>query len=48
LVRVYHRIDKEDSRKIHRMVQAWAGTDVEVLVIDITKMEVQIDKRRTD
>ena len=36
-------ITKEERRKIHRMVQKWAGDHVEVLVIDLSRMDIEIE-----
>lgn len=43
LVRSRQPLDKEARKKLHRMVQKWAGDHVEVLVIDLTKMEISVD-----
>jgi hypothetical protein len=47
LVRTYHNLSKEQKRKWQRIVQKWAGVDVEVLVINCMEMEIEVVKRRT-
>jgi hypothetical protein len=45
LVRSRRPLDKEGFKKLHRMVQRWAGDHVEVLVIDLTKVEIELEQR---
>ena len=45
LVKSRQPISKEERKKIHRMAQRWAGDHVEVLVIDLTKLEIEIERR---
>lgn len=44
IARVYHRLTRDEKRKIQKMVERWAGDHVEVLVIDSTMMEVYVDQ----
>lgn len=44
LVNVYVPIDEETGKKLVKTVKRWAGEDVEVLVVDNTKMRVKIEK----
>lgn len=46
IVRVHHRISQEEARKIQKTVEKWAGDHVEVLVVDLTAMEVTIERRQ--
>ena len=39
-------ISGEANRKIHRMVQKWAGDHVEVLVIDLTQLEIEVERKQ--
>ena len=45
LVNVYVHIDEATGKKLVKTVQRWAGEDVEVLVVDNTKMRVSIEQR---
>lgn len=47
LVRTYHRLHRDDRKKLERTVRRWAGTDVEILIFDATQMEISVEKRRT-
>ena len=42
LVKVRQRLDREAHRKIQKTVEKWAGDHVEVLVIDLTLMEIEV------
>lgn len=44
LVRVFQPISDESLKKLRKTVSRWAGEGVEVLVVDQTKMEIQIDR----
>ena len=41
LVRCAFELDKETRIKIQRMVEKWAGSHVEVLVIDSTLLDIE-------
>jgi hypothetical protein len=43
IVRVYQPLDKEAKRKLRKTVEKWGG-DVEVLIVDCTVFDVDIDK----
>lgn len=45
LVRVYERLDKDTYQRIYNTVRKWAGKDVEILVIDETRMTVDVERR---
>lgn len=44
LVRVHHRLDRDQKASLIRSVKKWAGTDVEVLIVDTTQMEISIEQ----
>jgi len=44
LVTVYAPLDRDQRRKLTKTVQRWAGIDVEVLVVDGTRMEVTVER----
>lgn len=44
IVRVRHSLDREQRRKLRRAVERWAGNCVEVLIVDQTRMEVEIER----
>ena len=46
LVRLRQPIDKEARCKLHKAVQRWAGDQVEVLIIDLTQMDIEVDKAK--
>ncbi len=43
IVRIYQKMDKQTARKLKKSVEKWAG-DVEVLVVDCTVFDVEVDK----
>ncbi|KKN88364.1 hypothetical protein LCGC14_0249270 [marine sediment metagenome] len=43
IVKSRHRLSKEDALKLKRTVEKWAGDVVEVLVVDLTLMDVEIE-----
>ncbi len=43
LVRVYHKIDKDQMRKLRKSVTKWAGCDVEVLIINALDMDIEVE-----
>jgi hypothetical protein len=45
LVRMFQRTSREDMKKIRRTVERWAGSHVEVLVVDCTQMEIKIEQQ---
>jgi len=45
LVKVNHRINQEDRKRLTRSIKKWAGVDVEVLIYCILDMDITIDKR---
>lgn len=45
LVRVNHKLDQDQQRKLRRTVQKWAGCEVEILIIDLTVMDIEIEKK---
>ena len=44
IVRSRVPLSKEDAIRLHRTVQRWAGDHVEILVVDLNKMEVDIER----
>lgn len=44
IVRVCSDLDRDQKRKLLRSVQKWAGTDVEVLLVDLRRFDVEIEK----
>ena len=44
LVRVYQSMDLPSLQKLKKTVEKWAGDHVEVLVIDTTKLDLEIDQ----
>lgn len=45
LVRVYDTLDADQQRRLRRTIQKWAGVEVEVLIVDGRRMEVEVEKR---
>ncbi len=45
LVKTYHSLDRDEQKKLRRSIQRWAGPDVEILIVDQTRMDVIIEKR---
>lgn len=46
LVRSYHKLSKDEKRKLRRTIRKWAGCEVEVLIYDANVMEVQVEQRQ--
>jgi hypothetical protein len=46
LVNVHRPMDRFDLKKIRRTVERWAGSHVEVLVMDCTQMEMKVEQQR--
>jgi len=44
IVRVCTDLDRDQKAKLLRSVRIWAGTDVEVLLIDVRKFDIEIEK----
>lgn len=44
IVRTAHALDAETRRKLHQTVSRWAGPDVEVLIVELPKFDVAIDR----
>jgi len=44
LVRMHHRIDKEQETKLRRSIMKWAGTAVEVLIYCDLDMDMKIER----
>ena len=47
VVRVNGRLDPDQHKKLVKSIERWAGVSVEILVIDLTMMDIDIEKRRT-
>ena len=46
LVRVYHLLSVSEQVKLERMIKRWAREpDIEILIIDARKMEIEIEHR---
>lgn len=45
LVRTYVELDAEQKKKLSRSIQKWAGPDIEVLIINATQMEIEVQKK---
>lgn len=43
LVRVYQQLDRDALERLRKTVVRWTGPDVEVLIVDGSRMEVQIE-----
>ena len=44
IVRVFEKISDDQRKKLRRTVEKWAGVDIEVLIVDNTRMDVTIEK----
>jgi len=45
LVRTYHKLDKDQKRKLQKSIQRFAGVEVEVFIYNCLEMDIEIDKR---
>lgn len=43
-VDVNYPLDKDEEKKLLRSIRRWAGVDVRILIVDRTKMRVEIEK----
>lgn len=48
LVKVYHRLDPEQVKKLKHTVEKWAGVPVEILVYCGLDMEITVEKRTNE
>jgi hypothetical protein len=46
LVHVNYPLTKNEERKLRRSIGRWAGEEVVILIVDRTKMTVEVDKNR--
>jgi len=46
LVRVRQPLDRETYKRLRKSIQRWAGDHVEVLIIDSTRVELEVDKSK--
>jgi len=44
IVRVCTDLDRDQKRKLLQSVRKWAGTDVEVLLVDVRMFDIEIEK----
>ena len=44
IARVCTDLDRDQKRKLLQSVRKWAGTDVEVLLIDVRVFDIEIEK----
>lgn len=46
IVRLFQPLDDDGKRKLYKTVKNWAGAEVEILIVDETKMEVIVEKNK--
>lgn len=44
IVRHQGQLDVDQQRKLTKSIQQWAGCEVRVLIIDTTRMDIEIEK----
>ncbi len=44
LVRVYHKLDWDQTSKLRKSITKWAGCEVEVLIYNATEFDIQVEK----
>lgn len=44
LVRHFGKLDYGQQRKLRKTIQKWAGVELEVLIIDTSRMDIQIEQ----
>lgn len=44
LVKTYRRLDPDEQRRMRRSINKFAGCDVEVLFVDLTRFDIEVDK----
>jgi len=47
LVNVFFSMTNEEKKKLRITINKWAGCELNILIVDNTKMEITIDKRNT-
>jgi len=47
IVRYWCELSEESKKRLRKAVSKWAGEDVRVLLIDVRKMDVQVEKMRS-
>jgi hypothetical protein len=45
LVKVQHELNAEQRKQLTRTIQKWAGAEVEVLIINVNRMQLEIQKK---
>jgi len=46
IVRYWCDLDGEQLKKLRKAVSKWAGEEVRVLLVDVRKMDVQVEKAK--
>jgi len=46
IVRSFHPLSSERRKKLRKTVERWAGVDVEVLIVDTSQFDVEVEKNR--
>ena len=45
IVRLRQKLDPDEKKRLLKTVQKFTGTDVEVLLVDLTVFDVEVDKK---
>lgn len=45
LVKVHERLDRESKIRLRKTIERWAGTGIEVLIVELPVMDVEILRR---
>ena len=45
IAKVHYKLTRDDRRKLEKTIKRWAGKEVEVLIVDTTFMEIEIEHR---
>ena len=46
LVRTTHRLNYEDNKKLKKLIEKWAGVELEILIICILDLDLEIEHRQ--
>ena len=46
IVRVHAELDRDQKSKLRKTVQRWAGSDTEVLLVDMRMFDIEVDSAR--
>lgn len=46
LVRTHHKLTQDEQKKLKKSIEKWAGEPIEVLIVNLSDMDISIEHRR--